>query len=171
MDAEFNVFRTNRFGVDRDERFGTSERLDVSAELCQNVRDDVAAHCGMLVHTDGEAGKSLFAEEGDVAVCVVFTGGRVFCWKGGRGLEHALGELGIFDFEGFGSDARFVFLRNFTLRVVKFDAVAVGWNMASGDHDGRESLFDPVKGDRRARNASAVNDLPIHIDGGRRESL
>ena len=55
--------------------------------------------------------------------------------------------------------------------MVELDAVAVGGNVAARHHDGRERLVDAVKGDGRARDTSAVDDLPRGIFAGLHERL
>ena len=115
----------------------------------------------MLVHADGKARERTSAEEFRVALQVVLLG---FLFNSGefRGIfQHALRIKNVLvKIHRLRNNPLFILLGNLSLRVVELDAVAVGGNVATRHHDGRERLVDTVQCNRRRRDATAVHDLP-----------
>ncbi len=139
------VFLANRFGIHRDKRLAAGKRLHRRTQAFQDLHHDVAAHGGMLVHADGKALQSFSTEELRIALAVVFFGLRFHCRERGGILQHALRIKNAFvKIHHLRNDSLFVLLGNLALRMVELDAVTVGRNVASRDHDGRERLVDAV---------------------------
>ena len=158
------VFLADCLGIDRDKRLAAGKRLHRRTQAFQNLHHDIAAYGGMLVHADSEALQSFSTEEFRIALAIIFFGFLFHCRERGSRFQHASRVKNAFvKIHRLRDDSLFILLGNFTLRVVELDAVAVGRDMATRHHDGRERLVDAVQRNRRARDAATVHDLPCAV--------
>ena len=166
------VFLADSFGIDRHKHIATAKRLDRCTEAFENLHHNVAAYSRMLINSNRKSMQSIATEKVRVTLAVICFGFRLDRREFRRSLQHALVVKKRFvKIDRLRHDSLFIGLRDFAIRVVELDTVAVCRNVATRHHDGRQMLVDAVHGNRRARDAAAVNHLPVRIGASLHERL
>ena len=170
--SEFFVFLADSFGIDRNKHIATAKRLDCRTEAFENLHHDVAAHSGMLVNANRESMQCIATEKVRVTLAIIRFGFRFDRREFRRSLQHALVVKKRFvEIDRLRNNSLFVGLRDFAIRVIELDTVAVSRDVATRHHDGRQMLVNAVHRNSGARDATAVNHLPVCIGASLHERL
>ena len=152
---ERDIFRSMRFGVDRDEAVGAGEGDHIGAEASEDVAETVAGDRALFVKPDDQAVQSRAAEKVRIALAIGLKRRRARLFDAGQ-VESgfALSDIGRQGLMGR-PDAGFVAFRDLAGRHVEFQAVAIVGNVAARDHDGAPAPRHRGHGKGRRRQGAA----------------
>ena len=126
----------------------------------------------MLINSNRKSVQCIATEKVRIALAVICFGFRLDRREFRRCLQHALVVKKRFvEIHRLRNNSLFVGLRDFAIRVVELDTIAVCRNVATRHHDGRQMLVDTVHCNSWARDATAVNHLPVRIGASLHERL
>jgi hypothetical protein len=171
--CERDVLIPDGFGVDGNEAVGTAERNHFGAEKAEDIRDDIAADGGMLVHPDAQPGEGVRSKRVRVALLVGLNGVSLH----GARVMGGFQEIALVIEERsrqvqlLPGNGRFVVLEDFAGTFVEFDAVAIIGDVAAGHHDGGDASLESGEGQGGGRKQAAGDGVVTGIFDGAERGL
>ncbi|MNL14682.1 hypothetical protein D3C87_1356350 [compost metagenome] len=146
-------------GVNRHEALDPPQSNDLGAVGFEGLCDQVPRYGGMLKDANAFAGQGLGRQ--DVAAAFEISAPSRFGLV--ARLEHAVGNgLGL----ERSKNAPLVFLADLAAGQIEFEAIAICWNVAACDHDGRAALGYGMEGQCRGRQGTAIDRLETSCRDG-----